>query len=261
MHPMLNIAIQAARNAGKIIVRFLDQLDVSDISEKSRNDFVTKVDKLAEQEIIQTIRRSYPKHSFLGEESGLHFEDEKFCWIIDPLDGTKNYIHGLPHFAVSIALTIHQVLEVGVVYDPIRQELFTAAKGKGAHLNNRRIRVANCTKLEKALLLSTDLPFRAAEHEKTYLETFEHLFHHASGIRFNGSAALDLAYIAAGRGDASLGLNLKSWDLAAGVLLIQEAGGIVSDFEGKNNYLESGNIFTANSKLHQTLLKLIQEPQ
>lgn len=257
MHPLLNIAIQAARNAGKIIVRFLDQLDVSDINEKARHDFVTKVDKMAEEEIIYTIKRSYPQHSFLAEESGLQTGDENFCWIIDPLDGTTNYIHGLPQFAISIALKIKDKLEVGVVYDPLRQELFTAARGKGAHLNNRRIRTSSVNKLDLSLL-GTGFPFSKDQDLKLYLKTFAEVFPEVCGVRRLGAASLDLAYVAAGRLDGFWELGLKPWDMAAGVLLVLEAGGLASGFQGEENYLESGNIVVANQKLHKPLLNLLK---
>ncbi len=258
MHPMLNIAIQAARSAGKITVQFLDQLEVSDINEKSRHDFVTKVDQMAEEEIIRTIRHNYPNHTILAEESGLHKGNDKFCWIIDPLDGTTNYIHGFPNFSISIALKINNRLEVGVIYDPLRQELFTASRGEGANLNNRRIRVSQCKKLDTALL-GTGFPFSKSQHLQFYLNTFESIFPLVSGVRRMGSAALDLAYVAAGRLDGFWELSLKPWDMAAGVLLIQEAGGILTDFQGEENFFDTGNLIASTPKLHKPIVELVQK--
>lgn len=257
MHPMLNTAIQAARSAGKIIVRFLDHLDASDISEKSRHDFVTKADQLAEQEIIEQIRRRYPSHSIIAEESA-PIHGDRYCWMIDPLDGTTNFIHGLPQFAVSIGLCIDEKLELGVVYDPIKDELFTAERGKGAQLNHRRIRVSHCQKMENALL-GTGFPCRNTEKLPFYLKTFSAVFPNTAGIRRMGAVSLDLAYLAAGRLDGFWEMDLKSWDLAAGALLVIEAGGMVSDFEGKENYLKSGHIIAGTPKLHKSLLEIIEQ--
>ncbi|OGO94337.1 MAG: inositol monophosphatase [Coxiella sp. RIFCSPHIGHO2_12_FULL_42_15] len=257
MHPMLNIAIQAARSAGKIIVRFLDHLETSDVNEKSRHDFVTKADQMAEKEIIEQIRRRYPSHSIIAEESE-PVHGDRFCWIIDPLDGTTNFIHGLPQFAVSIALRIDEKLTVGVVYDPIKDELFTAERGKGAQLNNRRIRVSNCLKMENALL-GTGFPCRNTEKLPYYLKTFATLFPNSAGVRRMGAASLDLAYLAAGRLDAFWEMDLSIWDIAAGALLVVEAGGMVSDFQGEEKYLENGHIVAASPKLHKPLLDALVE--
>jgi len=259
LHPMLTIATQAARSAGRLIVRFLDQLDQKDISEKSLHDYVTKADKLAEQEIIQHIRRHYPHHAILAEESGAISNpesNERFTWIIDPLDGTMNFIHGIPHFAISIALKMDNRLEVGLVYDPIKDELFTAARGKGAHFNNRRIRIQNRSKLDQALV-GTGFPHTSPHLFPKYLRQFEAITPACAGVRRMGSAALDLAYVAAGRLDAYWEMGLNSWDIAAGALLVLEAGGIVSDFEGKDQYLERGEIVVGNTKMHAALLELI----
>jgi myo-inositol-1(or 4)-monophosphatase len=252
MHPMLNIAIQAARAAGKLIVQFLDHLDSTDINEKARHDFVTRADEIAEEEI-----NAYPAHSILAEETGLRQGDEKFCWIIDPLDGTTNFIHGFPQFAVSIAVKINNKLEVAVVYDPLRQELFTACRGKGAHLNNRRIRVSTCKKLDNALI-GTGFPFRKSQQLSFFLDTFKAVFPNVAGVRRAGSAALDLAYVATGRLDGFWEMCLKPWDISAGTLLIREAGGIISDFQGEDNYLESGDVVTGTPKIHKPILELIQ---
>jgi myo-inositol-1(or 4)-monophosphatase len=256
MHPTLNIAVRAARSAGGVIIRNLGKLESLTIHSKDRNDFVTEVDQKAEQEIISILRRAFPDHGILAEESGVR-EGNDFQWIIDPLDGTTNFLHGFPQFAVSIALRHKGRLEQGVVYDPMRQELFTATRGGGAMLNDRRIRVAKRDSLEGALL-GTGFPFKSQQHLDAYLDMFRALFPRTAGIRRPGSAALDLAYVAAGRLDGFWEIGLNIWDMAAGVLLIQEAGGLSSDFVGGHNYLESGNIVAGNPKLFADILKTIR---
>ena len=256
MYPMLNIAIQAARNAARIIVRFVDRLDTIDVKEKYQNDFVTQVDELSEQEIMQTIRKAYPEHTILAEESGLHNSKNDFTWIIDPLDGTTNFIHGFPQIAISIALKYRDKLSVAVVYDPLRQELFTAVQGGGAQLNNRKIRVSSCTKISETLI-GTGFPFKEKALFQTYLKLFETIFLQTAGVRRAGATALDLAYVAAGRLNGFWEMGLKPWDMAAGVLLITEAGGLVGDFQGKNNYIENGNLIAGNPKIYKTLQELI----
>jgi len=255
MHPMLNIAIGAARSAGNVIVRHLERVDRLTIGTKQRNDFVTEVDRLAESEIIRIIQRAYPQHAFLAEESGRQGESE-FEWVIDPLDGTTNYLHGFPQFAVSIALKQRGRLDQGVVYDPLRQELFTASRGAGATLNDRRIRVTRVNGLEGALL-GTGFPFRQQQHLDAYLEMFRTLFAPAAGIRRAGAAALDLAYVAAGRLDGFWEIGLSEWDTAAGALLVLEAGGMVSDFAGGGDYLETGNVICAGPRLHAAMVAAI----
>lgn len=256
MHPLLNIATQAARNASKIITRFMDRLDSIQVSEKGRNDLVTEVDRLAEQEIIATIQKNYPNHSILAEESGF-IKGTDVCWVIDPLDGTTNYAHGFPHFAVSIAVKDRERLEIGLVYDPIRQDLFTTARGEGAHLNHRRIRVSKCQKLENALI-GTGFPFRETQDIESYLKTFAKIIPVAQGIRRAGAASLDLAYVAAGFLDGFWEAGLHEWDMAAGTLMIREAGGWVSDFTGKENHLSSGNIVAGNLPIYNSLLAIIK---
>lgn len=256
MHPTLNIAVRAARSAGNIIVRALEHIDRLNVQTKSENDFVTEVDKAAEQEIIRTIRKAYPNHGFLAEESGKQAGDE-FVWIIDPLDGTTNYVHGFPQFAVSIALKHKQVLEQAVIYDPLRQELFTASRGRGAQLNDRRIRVTPRPGL-KGALLGTGFPFKQQQHLEAYLAMFKALFPMTAGIRRAGAASLDLAYVAAGRLDGFWEIGLNPWDMAAGALLIEEAGGFVCDFSGSNEYLDTGNLVAANPKLLKPMLEKIQ---
>jgi myo-inositol-1(or 4)-monophosphatase len=256
MHPLLNIAIQAARQASKTVLRFMDRLDSIEINRKARNDFVTEVDRRSEQEIIHVIRKAYPDHAILGEESG-HSEGNEFCWVIDPLDGTTNYIHGFPHFCISIAVKNQDQLEAGVVYDPVRNELFAAARGKGATVNDRRMRVSSVKKLEEALI-GTGFPQREIEHSQEFLKIFQLVFPQCAGVRRAGAAALDLAYVAAGRLDGFWESHLKEWDMAAGVLIIQEAGGIVSDFEAGKNHLAQGDLIAGNSKTHKALLEIIE---
>ncbi len=256
MHPMLNIAVRAARQAGNIIARSLPHVDSLSVDAKSRNDFVSDVDRLAEQEIINTIHKAYPDHAILAEESGSAGESE-YLWIIDPLDGTTNFLHGFPQFAVSIALSYRGKLDQAVIYDPISQDLYTASRGAGAQLNGRRIRVATRKTLDGALL-GTGFPFKDNGILDTYLETFKALFGDTAGIRRPGSAALDLAYVAAGRLDGFWEFGLNPWDVAAGALLIQEAGGRVGDFAGGEDYMESGNLIAGNLKVFDAMLKRIR---
>ena len=256
MHPTLNIAVRAARSAGNVIIRNLDRLDSLAVHTKDRNDFVTEVDQKAERDIINILRKAYPSHGILAEESGLRDGDD-YQWIIDPLDGTTNFLHGFPQFAVSIALRHKGRLEHGVVYDPMRQELFTASRGGGAMLNDRRIRVTKRRSLEGALL-GTGFPFKAQHHLDSYLDMFRALFPRTAGIRRPGSAALDLAYVASGRLDGFWEIGLNIWDMAAGVLLIQEAGGLSSDFLGGHNYLDNGNLVAGNPKVFADILKTIR---
>jgi len=257
MHPMLNIAIRAARSAGNTIMRYANRVDTLAVTSKARNDFVTDVDKMAEKDIISTIRRSFPDHGILAEESGEVAGKDDYLWVIDPLDGTTNFIRGFPQFAVSIALKHKGRLDQAVIYDPVRQELFTASKGAGAQLNNRRLRVTNQTSLEGALL-GTGFPFRQQEYLDAYLGMFKALFPDTAGIRRAGAASLDLAYVAAGRLDGFWEFGLSEWDMAAGALLIKEAGGIVTNFRGEDSYLETGNIITGTPKIHRAILREIQ---
>jgi myo-inositol-1(or 4)-monophosphatase len=256
MHPMLNIAVRAARSAGNIIVRHLDRVDALTIDTKQRNDFVTEVDRQAEREIIAVLRKAYPNHGILAEESGAQAGDD-YLWVIDPLDGTTNFLHGFPQFGVSIALQHKGVLEQAVVYDPLRQELFTAGRGSGAMLNERRIRVTRARGLEGALL-GTGFPFKIKPHLDAYLGMFRDLFQDTAGIRRAGAACLDLAYVAAGRLDGFWEIGLNRWDMAAGALLVQEAGGIVGDFAGGKDYLDSGNVVAGTPKVYQAMLDAIR---
>lgn len=256
MHPMLNIAIRAARAAGGVIVRYVDRVDALTVSTKAYNDFVTEVDRQAERTIIDIIHKAYPQHAILGEETGTHGHDDH-VWVIDPLDGTTNFVHGFPHFAVSVALKHKGRLTQGVVYDPLRGELFTASQGAGARLGERRIRVSRCAALRNALL-GTGFPFHELSNLDPYLATLRALTRNAAGIRRAGSAALDLAYVAAGRLDGFWEFGLEEWDMAAGVLLIQEAGGMVSAPDGSDAYLASGDIVAATPRVLNPLLEAIR---
>lgn len=253
---MLNIAVRAARNAGEIIRRSSENVSKLTINFKSANDYATEVDRMAEQEIINIIRTAYPSHGFLAEESGEQ-QGGDYIWIIDPLDGTTNFLHGFPVYAVSIALKHKNKIELGVVYDPLRDELFTAERGGGAMLNNRKIRVSQQNSL-KGALIGTGFPFRSRHNLDAYLGMFSALVGDTAGIRRAGAAALDLAYLAAGRLDGFWEIGLHSWDMAAGVLLIQEAGGAVTDFSFKDQYLHSGNIIAGSPKMHQLIYKAIE---
>lgn len=255
---MVNIAVRAARAAGGIIVRNMDRLDRLKVVAKREHDYVSNVDKMSEEMIISTIRDAYPDHAILAEESGKQAKKSDFQWIIDPLDGTTNFLHGFPQFAVSIALKHKNRLEVGVIYDPVSQELFTASRGNGATLNDKKIRVSSQKGLQDALL-GTGFPYHDHSYLDTYLETMKELMQKTAGIRRPGSAALDLAWLAAGRIDGFWEFNLKAWDIAAGALMIREAGGIVSDFENKDGYLESGDIVAATPKVFPEMIKIIQE--
>ncbi|MEE9452702.1 MAG: inositol monophosphatase family protein [Gammaproteobacteria bacterium] len=257
MYPILNIAINAATRASEIINRNIDQIDTLTITEKQVNDFVCEVDIQAERVIIDTIRKSYPWHCIITEESGQLGGYDEFTWIVDPLDGTANYLHGFPHYSISIAIKHKDKLEHGIVYDPVRKELFTASRGQGAQLNERRIRVGTQQRLDKALL-GTGFPFRDKQLSKRYLQTFEAFFAKCSGIRRAGSAALDLAYVAAGRLDGFWEFSSKIWDVAAGALLVKEAGGLVSDFSGNEEHFTSGNIVAANPRIFKGLLQVLQ---
>ncbi len=252
MQPMLNMAIRAARRAGDIILRHLDRLSELKVESKGHQDFVTQVDRAAEAAIIEVLHRAYPDHGFLAEESG-RSGDEDFLWIIDPLDGTTNYLHGYPQFAVSIALSVRGRLEQAVIYDPLKQDLFTASRGEGAQLNNRRIRVSRRPGIEGALI-GTGFPVRAMDQLEEYLDQFRAVFPRTSGIRRAGSAALDLAYVSCGRLDGFWESHLKAWDIAAGALLIQEAGGLVSDLSGGDDFLDQGGIVAGNPRIHRELL-------
>jgi len=258
MHPMLNIAIRAARSAGSVITRAFEQVDKVEIESKGTNDFVTNVDISAEQAIVETLQKSYPEHCIISEECGvIEGKDKDFQWVIDPLNGTTNFVKGIPHFAISIALKVKGKLDQAVVYDPIRGELFTASRGKGAQLNGFRIRVKQSKDLNGAIL-STGFPFKKKQHLDAYLNVFKSLFIKTSDMRRAGSPTLDLAYMAAGRVDGYFEIGLKPWESAAGELLIIEAGGLVTDFTGGHNHNQSGNIVASSPRLLKEILKDIR---
>jgi myo-inositol-1(or 4)-monophosphatase len=251
MQPLLNIGMRAARRAGDLIVKSLARLDSLKVDSKGRNDFVSEIDRKSEADIIATIRRSYPQHAILAEESGRSGDDE-FMWIIDPLDGTTNFLHGFPVFAVSIAVEHRGRLQHAVVYDPMRQEFFTASRGDGAQLEGKKIRVSSQRTLEGALI-GTGLPFRSGAHVDAYLAMLKLIMGTAAGVRRPGSAALDLAYVAAGRLDGFWEFGLAPWDTAAGTLLIQEAGGRVGTLSG-GEYALGPNIIAGNPKVYEEML-------
>jgi len=254
---MLNIAVKAARRAGSLINRALLEGGL-EIRAKNRNDFVTQVDRAAEQAIIDVIRRAYPEHSFVAEESGASAGARpEFQWVIDPLDGTTNYIHGFPQYCVSIALEHKGVLTQAVVYDPAKNELFTASRGRGAYLDDRRMRASKCAQLADALV-GTGFPFKELARIDLYMRQLRTLMGACAGVRRAGAAALDLAYVAAGRLDAFWEMGLSRWDMAAGALLIQEAGGLVSDLDGKAGFLDSGDIAAATPKVLPQLLDALR---
>jgi myo-inositol-1(or 4)-monophosphatase len=255
MHPMLTTAVKAARRAGNIINRASLDIDMLTVKKKSQNDYVSEVDGAAENAIIEILLEAYPNHEILAEESGARGASE-FQWIIDPLDGTTNFLHGFPQYSVSIALLHKGVISQAVIYDPVRNDLFTASKGRGAYLNDRRLRVSKQKQLGDALI-GTGFPFRDFTHIDAYLGMFRDLIQKTAGLRRPGSAALDLAYTAAGRFDGFFEIGLHSWDIAAGCLLVQEAGGLVGDFEGNETYLESGNIVAGNPRVFGQLLQVI----
>jgi len=256
MHPLLNTAIKAARRAGQVIVRYADRIDRLAVESKGPRDFVTEVDRMAEEEIIRIIRHSYPDHGILAEESGSR-PGATYEWIIDPLDGTTNYLHGFPQYAVSIAVRRAGHVEQAVVFDPLRDELFTASAGRGAQLNERRVRVSRVPRLAEALL-ATGFPFRELAHLDTWLATLRTILPRTSGVRRAGSAALDLAYVACGRCDGFWELGLSAWDVAAGALLVIESGGLITDAAGGAGFLDNGNVVAGNPDIHAQLLQLVR---
>ncbi|MFM2484998.1 inositol-1-monophosphatase [Celerinatantimonas yamalensis] len=258
MHPMLNIGIRAARNAGNIIIKAYENLDKVETQSKGANDYVTNVDKAAERAIIDTIQKSYPEHGIIAEESGItDGQNNDYQWVIDPLDGTTNFIKGIPHFAVSVALRVKGKTEHGVVYDPLRNELFTASRGQGAQLNGYRLRVNKLHDLDSAII-ATGLPFKQKHLSENYFGMLNAIFSECGDIRRAGSAALDLVYVAAGRHDGYFELGLKPWDLAAGELIAREAGALVTDVAGGYNFFKTGNIVVANSHVLKVMLSKLR---
>ena len=257
MHPTLPTAVKAARRAGQIITRASQDVDLLKVSSKRQNDFVTEVDRAAEDAIVGILREAYPDHAILAEESGESGPESEYRWIIDPLDGTTNFIHGMPQYAVSIALEHRGQMQSAVVFDPVRNEMFTASRGRGAFLNDRRIRVSRRAKLGEALL-GTGFPYRVWDHVDAYLGMFKSLMEKTSGLRRPGAAALDLAYVACGRFDGFFEIGLSPWDIAGGSLLVSEAGGLVGNLQGETGYMESGNLVAATPRIYPAILQAIE---
>ncbi len=257
MHPILNVATKAAREAGKIINRASHDVGSLKVHVKDVNDFVSEVDRAAEETIINILKDAYPTHGFFGEESGKENMESDSIWIIDPLDGTTNFLHNFPAYCVSIALQEKGVLTQAVIYDPVHNDLFTATRGGGAFLNDKRIRVTSRSKLQESLI-STGFPYKDFSYFDTYIDIFKDMARKTSGLRRPGSAALDLAYVAAGYSDGFFEINLSPWDVAAGALIVQEAGGIVGDFEGNESWLETGHIVAGNPKVFAQMLHVFQ---
>ncbi len=256
MHALLNVAVMAAHRGGDTIIRSLPKLDKIRVEQKGRNDYVSEVDRNAERAVIDTIFKHYPDHAIIAEESGEQ-GDSDYVWIIDPLDGTTNFLHGFPVFCVSVGLMHKNRLEHGAVYDPMRQELFTASRGQGAQLDGRRIRVSQHNSMERALI-GTGFPFRDSNISLSpYLKMLQTVLKNTSGVRRTGAAALDLCYVAAGRLDAFWETGLSKWDLAAGTLIIREAGGIISGMDGSEDFLDTGHVLTGSPKIYSALAKLL----
>jgi myo-inositol-1(or 4)-monophosphatase len=259
LHPMLNIAIKAARSAGAIINRASLDLDRLQVNTKSSpNDFVTEVDRAAEAAIIDTLLGAYPGHGILAEESGRArgAKDSDYLWIIDPLDGTTNFIHGFPVYAVSIALAFKGQVQQAVVYDPTRNDLYFASKGRGAYLNDKRLRVSKRIRMNECLI-GTGFPFRKGDNFQRYLKMFEAVMHHSAGLRRPGAAALDLCFVAAGYTDGFFETGLSPWDIAAGALLVTEAGGLIGNFTGEADYLYQREVVAGNPKIYGQLVQIL----
>jgi len=258
LHPMINVAVKAARAAGSLINRAALDIESVRISQKKVNDFVTEVDHAAEKVIIETLLTAYPGHGIWAEESGREFgaKDSEFVWIIDPLDGTTNFIHGLPIYCVSIALAVKGKVEQAVVYDPTRNDLFTATKGRGAYLNDRRLRVSKRTQLKDSLI-STGFPFREGDNFKQYISMMGDVMKRTAGLRRPGAAALDLAYVAAGYTEGFFEKGLQPWDVAAGSLLVTEAGGLVGNFTGEAEFLDQQECLAGSPKVYGQLVTIL----
>ena len=260
MEPLLNIALRAARRAGRIILQAMDRVDTLTVEQKGRNDLVSDIDRKAEDAIVETILKAYPEHGILGEEYGSRDTppDAEFVWIIDPLDGTTNFLHGIPHFCTSIAVAKGATLLHGMVVDHVRNEVFSASRGAGAQLNGRRLRVSRHDRIDDSIVAG-GLPFHVvAAHLDTYSTMLRHLMAHCRTLRRQGAAALDLAYVAAGRVDGFVELGLKPWDMAASTILVREAGGFVGDVAGGDRFMDTGNVVAANPPLFRELLRLVR---
>ena len=258
LHPMINVAVKAARAAGSIINRAALDVESVRISQKLINDFVTDIDQAAEKVIIETLLTAYPGHGIWAEESGREHgaKDSEFVWIIDPLDGTTNFIHGFPVYCVSIALAVKGKVEQAVIYDPSRNDLFTATKGRGAYLNDRRLRVSKRIRMQECLI-STGFPFRPTDDFNNYLRMMGDVMQRTAGLRRPGAAALDLAYVAAGYTDGFFETGLQPWDVAAGSLLVTEAGGLVGNFTGNSDFLEQGECLAGNPRIYGQLVTIL----
>lgn len=258
LHPMLNVAVKAARTAGTIINRASLDLDILKVSTKSANDFVTEVDHKAEAAIIETLLTAYPGHGILAEESGrMHgAKHSEYVWIIDPLDGTTNFIHGLPFYAVSIALAYRDQIQQAVVYDPTRNDLFYASKGRGAFLNDKRLRVSKRTRLSDSLV-GTGFPFRKGDNFQRYMKMFNEVMQACAGVRRPGAAALDLCYVAAGYYDAFFETGLNPWDIAAASLMITEAGGLIGNFTGEADFMYQREVVAGNPRIYGQMVSLL----
>ena len=258
MHPMVNIALRAARRAGRIVLRAMDRAGSLRVEEKAKNDFVSEIDRAAEDAIVDTIMRAYPHHGVLGEERGAARPDAEYTWIIDPLDGTTNFLAGIPHFCIAIAVRKGAVLEHGVVVDPVHNEEFSATRGAGARMNDVRIRVTNTRALERAIV-STGIPYAQLErHLASYTEMLRACRGGCRSVRAMGAAALDLAYVAAGRTDAFFQVGLQPWDMAAPTVIVREAGGFVADIAGGDRFMETGNLVAANPTVFRQLMKTLR---
>jgi len=259
MDPIVNIGIKAARRAGQFIVRYLDRLEQVSVEKKGRRDFVSEIDRMAEQDIIDTIHHAYPSHSILAEESGSTEGEtkEEFEWVIDPLDGTTNFLHGHPHFCVSLGVRKNGVVHHAIIFDPLRDELFTATRSKGAQLNGRRMRTSGKSSLDEALVAS-GFPLRDLTKLDPSMRILRAVLPKVSDVKVSGSAALDLAYVACGRLDGYWESGLKAWDMAAGSLLVREAGGLTADYQGEQNFLDSGDIVAANQPMFNELMSIVK---
>lgn len=255
---MIDIAKEASLIAGKILLDNLGKLESNQIETKSKNNFVTEIDKLSEKTIIDIIHSVYPEHSIFAEESGASNKGNDYRWIIDPIDGTTNYIHSIPFFCISIALEYKNQIILGVIYDPVRNEMFHAEKGKGAYLNNRKIHVSDKENMSESII-TVGFPYKSHHNIGTYINTLTKISASCANIRKVGSAAMDLAYVASGRFDGYWELDLNQWDIAAGVIIIREAGGFVSDINGENGFMETGNIVASNKKIHNQILKVLNK--
>ena len=258
MHPMLTIAVKAARRAGNVITRGARELDLLTVTAKGPKDFVSEVDHAAEQAIVETLHAAYPDHAILAEEGTGRGQnpDAEYLWIIDPLDGTTNFLHGFPQYCVSIALAHKGIVTQGVVYDPVRNDLFTATRGRGAFLNDRRIRVSRRAHLRECLI-GTGFPFRDGSYLDTYMQMMKAMIQQAAGLRRPGAAALDLAYVAAGFFDGFFEIGLNAWDVAAGSLLVLEAGGLIGDLSGEGDYLYGGQVIAATPKVFAQIVQAL----